>query len=282
MSTFFGHSLQQELKKKGTIPSTSRPANLLPTTSLPVLTFHALDDRSSIISFSPQVFRRGIAKLYESGYQTMSLLEALHYLRRRELFPARSFVITFDDGYQSVFDEAFPVLQRYRMSGTVFLTVGEKGALEPADRLPALEGRSMLSWREIREMQSWGMDFGAHTLTHPDLTRLPLERIKAEICDSKKIIEDALSAHVNCFAYPYGLYDRRSREIAQQRFDCACSDRLGLITLDSDPFRLERVDAYYLRTDRLFDMMLTNLFPWYIGARGIVRRIRRAVELKLT
>ena len=259
----------------------SQLTNSLPITSLPVLTFHAIDERSSIISFSPQQFRRGIARLYESGYRTISLLEAVQCLSLRKPFPARSFVITFDDGYQSVFDEAFPVLQRYHMSGTVFLTVGERGALKLADRLPPFGERSMLSWREIREMQGGGMDFGAHTLTHPDLTRLPLERVKAEICDSKKIIEDVLNAPVNCFAYPYGLYDRRSREIAQQRFDCACSDRLGLITLDSDPFRLERVDAYYLRTDRVFDMMFTKLFPWYIGARGVIRRIRRAFELKL-
>lgn len=56
--------------------------------------------------------------------------------------------------------------------------------------------------------------FGAHTLTHPDLTCLPFDRVNAEICDSKAIIEDALSSPVSCFAYPYGRYDHRSHEIA--------------------------------------------------------------------
>ena len=258
-----------------------RVGNLMTmTVSLPILTFHALDDRPSVISFSPQVFRRGMARLYESGYQTLSLLEAVDYLHRAAPFPGRSFVITFDDGYQTVYDEAFPVLQRYGMSATVFLTVGEKETVKPAGRLPSLEGRSMLAWHEIQEMQRWGIDFGVHTLTHPDLTRLSFDQLETEVCDSKSIIEDALSVKAVSFAYPYGYYDRRSREIVRQHFACACSVKLGLITARSDLYTLERVDAYYLRTDRLFDVMLTRLFPWYIRVRSIPRRIRRVVQFR--
>jgi len=222
-----------------------------------------------------------MAKLHESGYRTMSLLEAVDRLRQGAPFPDRSLAITFDDGYQSVYDEAFPVLQRYGMSATVFLTVGERGATATVGRLPSLEGRSMLAWREIREMHRWGIDFGAHTLTHLDLTRLPSGRIETEVCDSKAIIEDALSAPVTCFAYPYGRHDRQSREIVEHHFACACTDRLGLLTVDSDPYALERADAYYLRTDQLFDVMLTRFFPGYIRARSIPRRIRRAVQQRL-
>ena len=244
--------------------------------SLPVLIFHAFDDRRSVISFSPRLFQRGMARLYEVGYRTVSLLEAVDYLRRREPFPGRSFVITFDDGYQSVYEGAFPVLQRYGMSATAFLTVGERGIAQSTGRLPSLKGRSMLTWRQIREMQRCGIAIGAHTLTHQDLTRLPFDRVEAEVCNSKAIIEDALGAPVACFAYPHGRYDYRSREIVRQHFTCACSDKLSLITPNSDPYALERVDTYYLRTGRLFDVMSTRLFPWYIRGRSIARRIRRA------
>jgi peptidoglycan/xylan/chitin deacetylase (PgdA/CDA1 family) len=136
----------------------------------------------------------------------------------------------------------------------------------------------MLSWTEIREMQRWGIVFGAHTLTHPDLTHLPFEQIKAEVCGSKQIIEDTLGAPVQSFAYPFGRYDRRSHAIAQQHFACACSDKLGLMTAGSDPYALERVDAYYLRTSQLFEVMTTRLFPWYVRARKIPRALRRAVR----
>lgn len=247
--------------------------------SLPILTFHALDNQPSVTSFSPRVFRRGIARLHENGYRTLSLVEAAECLRQRMPFPERTFVITFDDGYQSVYEEALPVLRDYGMGATVFLTLGEMAGAETAGRLPSLSGRSMLSWHEIREMSKIGFSFGAHTLTHPDLTRLPVDRVEAEICRSKAVIEDALGDAVKCFAYPYGRYDQRSREIVRQYFACACSDKLGLTTRNSDLYALERVDAYYLRTDRLFDVMLTRLFPWYIAARSIPRQIRRAVQL---
>jgi hypothetical protein len=135
----------------------------------------------------------------------------------------------------------------------------------------------MLSWGEIREMQRWGVGFGAHTLTHPDLTRLPIDRIKAEVYASKAMIEDTLSAPVPCFAYPYGRYDDRSRNVVREHFACACSDKLGLVTTGSDLHALERVDAYYLRTDRLFAVMRTKLFPRYIQARTFFRWLRRAI-----
>lgn len=246
--------------------------------SLPILTFHAIEEQSSVISFPPELFRRGMAKLYENGYRALSLLEAIDYLRQRKPLPDRSFTVTFDDGYQTVYEKAFPVLQEYAMPATIFLSVGESGTGKPLERLPSLKGRSMLNWSEIQEMKRAGIEFGAHTLTHPNLTLLPLDRVKAEICDSKTIIESALGVTVASFAYPYGLYDHRVCEIVKQRFTCACSDKLGLISIDSDSYALERVDAYYLRTDKVFDLILTKAFPSYIQIRAIFRRIRRAIQ----
>ena len=249
-------------------------------TRFPILTFHAFDDTPSVISFSPRLFQRGIARLHEGGYRTLNLMEVADYVRRGAPFPDRSFVMTFDDGYASVYGGAFPVLQHYGMSATVFLTVGEKPATSPHASLPSLNGRSMLNWQQIRKMHRGGIAFGAHTLTHPDLTRLSPERLAVEVRDSQSIIEDALGAPVTCFAYPYGRYDRRSRDVVQRHYACACSDRLGMIHGGSDLYALKRVDAYYLRTERLFDLMLTGLFPWYIRARYIPRWIRRAVQLR--
>lgn len=250
-------------------------------TLLPILTFHAVDDQLSVLSFSPSVFQRVMANLHEHGYQTLDLREVVDYLQQHKPFPDRSFVLTFDDGYQSVYTEAFPVLQRYGMSATVFLTVGRKKRTKSRYRLPTMEGRSMLSWGEIREMQRGGITFGAHSLTHPDLSRLSTEQASREIVQSKEIIEDALGTPVTCFAYPFGYFDQRSHAIVQQYFTCACSVKLGLITANSDFFALERVDTYYLRTEKLFNLMLTRWFPWYIQARNIPRQLRHAVQRRI-
>lgn len=247
----------------------------------PILMFHALDDCSSALSFAPRVFQYGMAKLHEHGYRALGLLEAVHALRAGKPFPDRAFVLTFDDGYQSVYSEAFPVLQRYGWSATVFLTVGQGKKVEAEDRLPLMEGRPMLAWREIREMHRLGIDFGAHTLTHADLTRLPLEQVEVEVCGAKTMIEDVLGATVASFAYPYGRYDRRIREFVQRHFTCAVADKLGLITVRSDLYALERVEMYYLRTERSFAMMLSQGLPWYLWACSVPRGIRRAVQYSL-
>ena len=94
--------------------------------SFPVLTFHAIDDRRSVISFPPRVFEHGLALLQDRGYRTLSLVELADCIRRGASLPKRSFVITFDDGYRSVYQQAFPVLQKYGMTATVFLWSGRQ------------------------------------------------------------------------------------------------------------------------------------------------------------
>ena len=136
----------------------------------------------------------------------------------------------------------------------------------------------MLSWAEIREMRAAGMEFGAHTLTHPDLTGLSSERVALEMSASKERIEHALGTPVTSFAYPFGRYDAESRRLAAEYFTCACADTLGLLSGRSDPYALERVDAYYLRTHRLFGLMGRGALPWYIVARSIPRQLRRTVQ----
>ena len=244
---------------------------------LPILIFHSLDDRGSVISFPPRAFQRDMAKLHDSGYRTLSLLDAADRLRLGHSFPSRSFVLTFDDGYETVYHEAFPVLERFGMTATVFVTSGHSRPKRPSERLPSCEGQLMLSWHQIAELKSWGIDIGAHTCSHPDLVVLPRPEIQAEVRDSKAIIEDMLSTDVQSFAYPYGRYDQRSRDIAAQHFACACSDVLALVTLESDRYALERVDAYYLRPDRLFDLMLTAAFPWYLRTRRLARDVKRTL-----
>jgi peptidoglycan/xylan/chitin deacetylase (PgdA/CDA1 family) len=245
---------------------------------LPVLTFHDINDRPSVISVSPGVFSRGIAKLHSSGYRTLSQMEVVDALNHGVQFPERCFGITFDDGYQGVYTKAFSILQHYGMSATVFLTVGDGVTAKTNGRLPSLNGRSMLNWNEISEMQRWGIEFGAHTCTHPDLSLIHSHLVKEEVCNSKAIIEDALGIPVSSFAYPYGRYNHQVRDIVQEHFSCAWSDKLGLVNKKSDLYAFERVDAYYLRTDRLFQIMLNRLFPWYVLACSIPRNIRRALQ----
>lgn len=242
---------------------------------LPILTFHDIADDSSNTSFPPAVFKKGMEQLHARGFRALGLLEAADLVRRGAEFPEQAFAITFDDGYETVYTEAFPVLAGHGFAATVFLTVPRDADRGDRDRLASLGGRSMLSWAQIREMAGGGIELGAHTLTHPDLTHISPDQVAEEVCGSKGIIEDAVGVSVSCFAYPFGRHDREARESVRQHFSCACSDKLGLATGRSDPHALERVDAYYLRTDRLFALVPSKWLPWYVWARSVPRRLRR-------
>lgn len=221
------------------------------------------------------MFKFGIELVHSAGYQALNPITILQGLNNRNPHTKPAIALTFDDGYESVYSQAFPIIQRLGMTATVFLTVGNARKFNSDLRLKPQNNRKMLSWREIREMQSHGIEFGAHTLTHPDLTRISTGRAATEIIGSKHRIEDALSTKVSCFAYPFGSYNQNVLEIVKSHFLCACTTKLGLVTSTSDVFTLKRVDMYYLRTKALFRILPNGWFPWFLRAVNVPRSIRQ-------
>lgn len=249
-----------------------------PRAALPVLTFHALDDVGDAIGFPPALFRAGLAALAARGWRSEPLAALAGRIRDGAVFPPRALALTFDDGYQTVYTEAFPVLADLGMTATVFLCTGGAAGAPPGAGLPPLGGRRMLTWNQIREMHRSGISFGAHTLTHPDLTRLDPAAVETELRESRARIEDVLGAPVRAFAYPFGRFNPACRAAAARYFELACSDRLGLATAGSDPLALPRVDAYYLRSARVFSRLPSRLFRAYVAFRAVPRGLRRGLE----
>ena len=96
-------------------------------------------------------------------------------------------MVTFDDGYDSVYQKAFHVLQECRMTATIFCTNAD-GRTSGETSLPRLHHRPSLRWNEIREMHAHGIQIGAHTLTHPDLTKLDEKEIDREFRVSQQVL----------------------------------------------------------------------------------------------
>lgn len=243
---------------------------------IPILTFHALEDSSAAISFPPARFRELIEKCYAAGWRTISLSDAAHQLREMRQLAEKSFVITFDDGYASVYRHAFPILQTHNLTATIFIAPNEKTTGDMA--LPTLHNREMLRWTEIREMRAYGLHFGAHSLTHCDLTRLDDAGVTAQVQGSQALLASALGENISLFCYPFGKYNRRVKEITAQFFDVACSDALGIANFHSDLHALERVETFYLRSSWAADALTHSWFPSYLTACNIPRRIRRLMQ----
>lgn len=243
---------------------------------LPILTFHLIGDGGSPLFFSASRFRCAMAWLVENGAQTLPLVEAVRRLQLGLELPRRAVVLTFDDGDLSIYEEAWPVLREHGLTATVFMLPPGDGASDSEPR--RFRGRPLMSWRQVREMHEAGIDFGAHTAGHPDLTRLSIGAMEAEILRSKSMLEDGLGGVVSSFAYPFGRHDDRCRRVVQQHFACACGVSLGLAGPKSDVFALERVDTYYLRSDRMFSLIFTRQLAWYLQARNVPRRLRSSLS----
>jgi peptidoglycan/xylan/chitin deacetylase (PgdA/CDA1 family) len=244
---------------------------------LPILTFHAIEEGSSPLAFSPRRFRELLRAIEQHSYQTLPLRVLLAGLARDAPLPARTLVLTFDDGYRSVYDEAFPLLRDRRMTATVFVNTGHLAAQDERRRA-VHTGRELMNWEEIREMSAAGIEIGAHTRTHPDLTRLSEAELDLEIRGNLEEIERATGVSVHTFAYPFGRWDARVRREVLRHFAGACSDRLALVSRNSDRFALPRVDAYYLRSRRQAGLCFSRYLPLYLWVRHVPRTARRRLH----
>lgn len=99
-----------------------------------------------------------------------------------------------------------------------------------------------LSWDDVRAMHDNGVSFGAHTVTHPRLTKVSKSQARAEIAESKRMIENALDAPVRAFSYPGGRFDEDIKSMVREEgFDCAVTIRRGTNSLKSDLYELRRI-----------------------------------------
>jgi peptidoglycan/xylan/chitin deacetylase (PgdA/CDA1 family) len=245
--------------------------------TIAILTYHSLDDSGSVISVHPRAFAEHMRILYESDVKVVPLRDVLKLINNGQSIE-QMVAITFDDGFRNFYKHGLPVLQRYNFPATLFLVTDYCGKNNgwPSQR-NSIVSRPLLSWAEVSEMSKDGVSFGSHTMSHPDLRRLPVREVEKELVASKKAIEDATSQPVEMFAYPYGYSNETVRVFTRTHFSLACSTTLGFVSPGSDLFALERLDMYYIRRPVMFRYLLSKEMNVYIRARRKLRRIREGI-----
>jgi peptidoglycan/xylan/chitin deacetylase (PgdA/CDA1 family) len=278
--------------------------------NLQILTYHRVNDERDAYfpATTIRVFELQMRYL-SKNFNILRLEDAVSMMTTRNL-PENSVVITFDDGYRDNYENAFPILRKYGLTATIFLTAGAIGGngviwhdrvfslfrstrrnvLEDLSgsgqiyslanlesRLKAMhatlrwlrglseDGREkgiaslgqaldvdgdcremalMLQWEDVVHLNANGISFGAHTMTHPILSKLSEARAREEILESKKLIQMQIGAPVRTFAYPNGTesdFDHTSINILKEAgFECAVTTIFGTNYCGDDPFRLKR------------------------------------------
>lgn len=243
-------------------------------TALAVITYHSLDESGSVISVAPRTFRRQVRWLAERGFRSFTLSDGLARLRAGRL-PGRAVALTFDDGFLNTAAVALPILVAHGFCATAFLVTDYLGRHNDfPSQPPGVPRLPLMDWAGVSELRAAGWEIGAHTRTHPDLTRLPAAVVRDEVGRSKELLEQRLGVPVPTFAYPYGRARARDRASVGEVFSAAASTRLGLVRPRSDRLALERIDAYYLTRPDLVRLLGSPLLPPYLAARQLLRDVR--------
>jgi peptidoglycan/xylan/chitin deacetylase (PgdA/CDA1 family) len=241
---------------------------------VPILLYHNLDEGASVVSLRPEQFAWQMRWLHERGYQAVRLSEIVRHLRHEGALPRKAVAITFDDGFESVYQIAASVLSRYGFSATVFLVPAFCSQTNTWPGQPrGVPSYPLMSWGQICELDRSGIEFGAHSVHHQRLDRLALEEATVEILDSKARIEDRLGHAVPHFAYPYGRYNAAVKAIVSQAFAGACAAWPGLVGTGSDPWELPRIDVLYVARTPLFRQMGSHFFGPYLVLRRSLRTL---------
>jgi peptidoglycan/xylan/chitin deacetylase (PgdA/CDA1 family) len=308
-----------------------------------IVQYHRIDEVTnfpfSLTPVTPKAFEREMRYL-RRRYHIISLDELSLALDDINTLSPNTAVVTVDDGYRDVYVHAYPVLKKYSVPATVFLTTGHIGTRnlfwwdkigyviwhtklknievdgldvfqlnsanerqrvtstvirsfkqmstekrnESIEKLvqqsgvdipPDIGKELILSWDEIREMNKNGVSFGAHTINHPILTKVPLEGAKREILGSKQHIEKELNQAVTTFCYPNGEpgdYNNEIEEILKSNgFRCA-------VTSVPEAFVSPRTQRYELpritgaSSYDIFELLISGLYLDLVGRWGRLRR----------
>ena len=180
---------------------------------IPALVYHKIGNRFEwgITRQRIEQFERQMEFLKQQGYRSIRMEEAF---REKSSKGSKEVLITFDDGYESVYNSVFPILQRHGFTACVFLITGYVGKYNEWD---VNWGRKFkhLSWDQIKEMKEYGFSFGSHTVNHPDLTKLEKRFVEYELKRSKQMLEDRLSQEVDFLSFPFGKYNQEVEGLAR-------------------------------------------------------------------
>ncbi len=177
----------------GGIPAGWRPVSAY---SVPILMYHHIrvlpprDQMARALSVNPDIFAKQLDYLKNHGYTTITFAQL-----QQGILPPKPIILTFDDGSADAYTAAWPALRERGMAGVFYVVSGFVG------------DANSITWDQLREMHSAGMEIGAHTVTHPDLAISSVAEQRHQVNDSVRTIDEHLGSPIVTFAYPSGKHN---------------------------------------------------------------------------
>jgi peptidoglycan/xylan/chitin deacetylase (PgdA/CDA1 family) len=211
-----------------------------------ILCYHGVsEDWPTDYAIAPGDLERQIDHLLARGYRALTFAEAARGA------PGRVMAVTFDDAFASVADRAYPILARLGVPGTVFVPTDFPDRRRPMswpgmerwldgphedELLPA-------SWHQLQRLAEAGWEVASHTRSHPKLTSLSDQELRAELAGSRSTLIERIGGSCGSLAYPFGTYDDRVVRFARSAGYTAAATLLGRTPTPS-PMRIPRTGIY--------------------------------------
>ncbi|MHC1740788.1 MAG: polysaccharide deacetylase family protein [Anaerolineaceae bacterium] len=248
------------------IPATSTPTStetplptLTPTPAIitvnagenvtvPILLYHHISEDNSGNRYyvSPEVFETQMKWLYDHHYQTITVSQLADVIIHGGTLPERAVIITFDDGDQDVFLNAFPVMQKFGFVGTAYIIVNWIGA--PGFDTPD----------QINQLISAGWEIGSHSMSHIDLTKNE-DKLEDEVRNSLVQLNSEFGIKVSSLAYPFGLLDHT---VYLFTTNSGYTNAVGLgVNANQGLFNLYNLSRMEIRQEYSMDQFIA-LLPW--------------------
>jgi len=241
-----------------------------------ILMYHSIAEAPGPTSIAPSVFEAQMTALAASGLKVLRMDDVPNHLANGL---DRAVAITFDDGFRDFAEVAWPVLRHLSLPAMVYLptdcidgTERWKGAHQPP--------RPLLSWNEVRRLASEGVDFGNHTATHPDLSRLDVKEVAAETERADVRMKAETGLRPVHFAPPYGRASLVARDVIARHHRTSVGARLATAHSSSDPYDLPRIEMFYYTNLRRWRAHLEGRGIPYLCFRRALRQIRTSILSK--
>lgn len=235
--------------------------------NIPILLYHKVKNFTSStrpsakendFCISVDTFEKQMKYLKEKGYSSIDFYDLTR-------LNSRSFIITFDDGYEDIYLNAYPILKKYGFTATIFLVADYIGKTNIWDNT----GEKLLTESQINELLQNSFSIGSHTLTHPHLTKENEKECLRQIAYSKIILEDRFNVEIKTFSYPYNEFNDKIKEIVEKAgygFACAISTKSKSVL--EDKFAIRRI--YVKANDTMLDFKrkISGVYLFYRGLMG--------------
>ena len=253
---------------------------------IPILMYHGISDsdESAVHPYyrtntTLTMFEQQVRYLHQNGYRTVSVTEVFSSLQTAASVE-KLVGITFDDGYQNFYTNAFPILNQYRYSATVFLPTAYIGQVSRQ-----FNGSDCLTWNQVRELRKAGVEFGSHTVTHPQLREMGLEQLREEITLSKEHIEEKLGESVATFSYPYafpetdrGFVDRLRGLLQEAGYREGVSTIVGRTGKSDGRLFMKRLPVNSCDDVALLEAKLAGGYDWLRGPQRMSKMLKTYLQ----